>query len=197
MSFKRKNSYMAKLYFYYSAMNAGKSTALLQANYNYNERGMNTLLFTSGLDDRYDIGTITSRIGISSPAITFNGRFNFFDYVSKQKDISCVLVDEAQFLNKDQVYQLAKIVDDLNIAVLAYGLRSDFLGNPFEGSLYLLVLADILTEVKTMCFCGQKAIMNARITQDGKKVTSGSQIEIGGNDRYVSLCRKHYLDYQE
>lgn len=188
---------MAKLYFYYSAMNAGKSTTLLQANYNYQERGMKTLLFTSSLDNRYEVGTVTSRIGISSPAITFGSSFDFFEYVNENKDISCVLVDEAQFLTKWQVYSLAKVVDELNIPVLTYGLRSDFQGNPFEGSLHLLTLADELIEVKTMCFCGRKATMNARINKDGEKITSGDQIEIGGDDRYVSLCRKHYNNFNK
>lgn len=187
---------MAKLYFYYSAMNAGKSTALLQANYNYKERGMKTLLFTSGLDSRYELGKITSRIGVSAPAAIFYKGFNFVDYVKKYVDISCILIDEAQFLDKEQVYQLAYIVDDINIPVLAYGLRSDFMGNPFEGSLHLLILADVLSEVKTMCFCGSKAIMNVRINEKGEKVHSGEQVEIGGNDRYMSLCRKHYMSHK-
>ena len=187
---------MAKLYFYYSAMNAGKSTALLQANHNYKERGMNTLLFTSGLDSRYEVGKITSRIGISEPANVFYKGFDFVEFVKGYSDIACILIDEAQFLDKAQVYQLGYIVDNFNIPVLAYGLRSDFLGNPFEGSLHLLVLADVLSEVKTMCFCGSKAIMNARINEKGEKVHEGEQVEIGGNDRYVSLCRKHYMSHK-
>lgn len=185
---------MAKLYFYYSAMNAGKSTALLQANHNYIERGMKTLLFTSSLDNRYEVGTITSRIGISAPAVIFSDKFDFVKYVDKFDDISCILVDEAQFLTKEQVYQLAHIVDNLNIPVLAYGLRSDFQAKPFPGSLQLLLIADVLSEVKNMCFCGRKAIMNARTNEHGQKITDGDQIEIGGNERYISLCRKHYTE---
>lgn len=186
---------MAKLCFYYSAMNAGKSTMLLQSDYNYRECGMKTLLFTSSLDDRYKVGQITSRIGLSSPAFVFDESFNFVEFVKDYKDISCILVDEAQFLKKEQVYQLAYIVDNFDIPVLTYGLRSDFLGNPFEGSLHLLTLADVLSELKTMCFCGRKAVMNARINELGEKVTDGNQIEIGGEDKYISLCRKHYMNY--
>lgn len=186
---------MAKLCFYYSAMNAGKSTMLLQSDYNYRECGMKTLLFTSSLDDRYKVGQITSRIGLSAPAFIFDESFDFVEFVKDYKDISCILVDEAQFLKKEQVYQLAYIVDNFDIPVLTYGLRSDFLGNPFEGSLNLLTLADVLSELKTMCFCGRKAIMNARINESGEKVTCGNQIEIGGEDKYISLCRKHYMNY--
>jgi thymidine kinase len=185
---------MAKLHFYYSAMNAGKSTTLLQSSYNYNERNMNTLLFTPQIDDRFGTGKITSRIGLSDSARSFKREDNLYDYTIKElqsKKISCVLIDEAQFLTKQQVSQLCDITDSLNIPVLAYGLRSDFRGEPFEGSLYLLVWADNLIELKTICHCGKKATMNMRIDENGKVVRDGAQVEIGGNDRYVSVCRKH------
>lgn len=191
---------MAKLYFYYSAMNAGKTTTLLQSSYNYNERGMKTLLFTPSLDDRYEVGQITSRIGLNSKAFPFDTNFNFFKYIKEQfiqdsssAKISCILVDEAHFLTKKQVFELAEIVDILNIPVLTYGLRSDFLGEPFEGSKYLLTLAENLFEIKTVCHCGRKATMNLRIDKKGKAVREGEQIEVGGNERYVPLCRKHFI----
>jgi thymidine kinase len=183
---------MADLYFYYSAMNAGKSTSLLQTDHNYKERGMKTLLFTNSLDTRYGPGIIASRIGLQKQAITFDKDFDFFSYIKGTKGISCILVDEAQFLSKEQVTQLSRVVDILNIHVLAYGLRTDFMGNTFEGSERLLAIADILLELKTICHCGRKAIMNMRIDKDGNKVTGGDQIEIGGNERYVSVCRKHF-----
>lgn len=189
---------MAKLYFYYSAMNAGKSTVLLQSSYNYKEKGMDTLLFTSALDNRYGKGKITSRLGLAQDAVIFDEHFDLFDHAQKAKqanpNIGCVLVDEAQFLNKAQVYQLTRIVDKLNIPVLAYGLRSDYRGEPFEGSLYLLIWADNLSEIKTICHCGKKAIMNARVDEKGKVVIEGGQVFIGGNAHYVSLCRKHYKE---
>jgi thymidine kinase len=186
---------MAKLHFYYSAMNAGKTTTLLQSSYNYQERGMKTLLFTPLIDDRFKVGEITSRIGLSSVAISFDVHTNFFEYVAAEQNkekINCVLVDEAQFLSKNQVRQLADVAAQLNIPVLAYGLRSDFLGEPFEGSKYLLTWAQELNEIKTICHCGRKATMNARIDAGGEMVTKGNQIEIGGNDRYIALCYKHY-----
>lgn len=186
---------MAKLHFYYSAMNAGKTTTLLQSSYNYQERGMKPLLFTPLIDDRFKVGTITSRIGLASEAIGFDVQMNFFDFVQKTdaaEKISCVLVDEAQFLSKAQVQQLADVASQLNIPVLAYGLRSDFLGEPFEGSKYLLAWAQELNEIKTICHCGRKATMNARIDGEGRMVREGKQIEIGGNDRYIALCYKHY-----
>lgn len=186
---------MAKLHFYYSAMNAGKTTTLLQSSYNYQERGMKTLLFIPLIDDRFKVGTITSRIGLSSDAIVFDATMNFLDYVEtiqKKEKVNCILVDEAQFLSKDQVQQLTDVASGLNIPVLAYGLRTDFLGEPFEGSKYLLAWAQELNEIKTICHCGRKATMNARIEADGTMVTTGKQIEIGGNDRYISLCYKHY-----
>lgn len=193
----RNETIMAKLYFYYSAMNAGKSTTLLQSSYNYHERGMQTLLFTPIIDDRYQSGQITSRIGLQSQAIAFDNTMNLFlatkQELSKTKQRSgCILVDEAQFLTKAQVQQLTNISDELNIPVLCYGLRTDFLGEPFEGSLYLLALADELSEIKTICHCGKKATMNMRVDTQGRKVTAGAQIEIGGNDRYIATCRKHY-----
>ena len=188
---------MAKLYFYYSAMNAGKSTVLLQSSYNYQEKGMDTLLFTPAIDKRFGSDIISSRIGLSKTAVSFDDQFNLFDYTEKQlvnnPKITCVLLDEAQFLTKQQVMQLTAIVDKLNIPVLAYGLRSDFRGEPFEGSQYLLIWADNLIEIKTICHCGKKAIMNARIDATGNRIKTGEQIQIGGNEHYVSLCRKHFM----
>jgi len=188
---------MAKLYFYYSAMNAGKTTTLLQSSYNYHERGMDTLLFTPVFDDRFEPGKIASRIGLANDAISFDHSFNFFDYVEGARKtlpkLKCILIDEAQFLKKEQVLQLTQIVDQLKLPVLTYGLRTDFLGEVFEGSRYLLSWAEELTEIKTICHCGSKATMNARIDAQGKIVREGKQIEIGGNDRYIALCRKHYF----
>jgi len=183
---------VACLYFYYSAMNAGKTTSLLQTHHNYKERGMDTLLFTYAMDTRYGPGLITSRIGLQKQAITYDRDFDFFCYVKGAKSVYCVLVDEAQFLAKKQVDQLGEVVDKLDIPVLTYGLRTDFQGNTFEGSQRLLAIADILTELKTVCHCGRKATMNMRIDEHGKKITQGEQIEIGGNERYVSVCRKHF-----
>lgn len=187
---------MAKLYFYYSAMNAGKSTTLLQSSYNYQERGMNTLLFTPAIDTRFGTGKVHSRIGLHAEAIPFDNKLNLLDYVTtarnKIPNLKCVLVDEAQFLTKDQVMQLTDIVDDLNIPVLAYGLRSDFLGEPFEGSRYLLSWSDELVELKTICHCGRKALMNMRVDENNHAVRSGAQIEIGGNERYIATCRRHF-----
>ncbi len=187
---------MAKLYFYYSAMNAGKSTILLQAAHNYQERGMDALLFTAAIDNRYQTGKIYSRLGMSRDAVTFDTQFNLFDYAKNQQatnsTLACVLVDEAQFLTKEQVMQLTNIVDELKIPVLAYGLRSDYRGEPFEGSSYLLIWADQLTEIKTVCHCGRKAIMNKRVDEAGKVIRSGDQVHIAGNESYISVCRKHY-----
>jgi len=188
---------MAKLYFYYSSMNAGKSTNLLQSSYNYKERGMNTIVFAPSFDDRYGTGKITSRIGIETDATTFRTDTNLYDVVSAASDeqtVHCVLIDEAQFLTRDQVLQLSDLTDKLNIPVLAYGLRTDFQGEPFEGSKYLLAWADNLKELKAICHCGRKAIMVLRMDADGNAVTEGSQVEIGGNDRYVSMCRKHFKE---
>lgn len=188
---------MAKLYFYYSAMNAGKSTILLQSAYNYQERGMDTLLFMPAIATRAKPGKISSRIGLAANAITFDRTFNLFDFVKNtaknNSKLSCILVDEAQFLTKAQVLQLSNVVDQLNFPVLTYGIRSDFLGEPFEGSLYLLVWADNLIEVKTICHCGKKAIMNTRIDAQGKMIKQGGQIQIGGNESYTATCRKHFM----
>ena len=186
---------MAKLYFYYSSMNAGKSTNLLQSSYNYRERGMNTLVLAPQFDDRYGEGKVTSRIGIESEAHTFTGETDLFalvEAINCDTPLHCVLIDEAQFLTRDQVFQVSEVTDRLNIPVLAYGLRTDFQGEPFEGSKYLLAWSDNLKEIKAICHCGTKATMVVRMDDSGKAVTQGSQVEIGGNDRYVSMCRKHF-----
>jgi thymidine kinase len=186
---------MAKLYFYYSSMNAGKSTSLLQSSYNYRERGMSTLILAPELDDRYGVGKVTSRIGLHADATHFSTDDDLFALVSGHcaaGPLHCVLIDEAQFLTKDQVFQLGQICDGLDIPVLAYGLRTDFQGEPFVGSMYLLAWADNLKELKAICHCGAKATMVVRLDGDGNAVVEGSQIEIGGNDRYVSMCRKHF-----
>ncbi len=188
---------MAKFYFYYSSMNAGKSTSLLQSSYNYKERGMNTLVMAPKLDDRFGVGKVTSRIGIESEATTFRNDTNLFDVIAAsnaEEPLHCVLIDEAQFLTRDQVFQLTDVTDTLNIPVLAYGLRTDFQGEPFEGSKYLLAWADTLKELKAICHCGTKAIMVVRLDAEGNAVTEGSQVEIGGNDRYISMCRKHFKE---
>jgi thymidine kinase len=188
---------MAKLYFYYSSMNAGKSTALLQSSYNYRERGMTTLVLAPQLDDRYGVGKVTSRIGLESQAMTFAADEDLFKLIRSrdvESPLHCVLVDEAQFLSKEQVHQLGEVTDELNIPVLCYGLRTDFQGEPFEGSKYLLSWADNLKELKAICFCGSKATMVIRLDADGNAITQGSQVEIGGNDRYVSMCRKHFKE---
>lgn len=187
---------MAKLHFYYSAMNAGKSTTLLQSSYNYNERGMDTLLFIPQIDNRYGAGKVASRIGLESTAIPFTRDFDLYACVAaaveNNPNIKCVLLDEAQFLTKEQVHQLARVTDSINIPVLAYGLRTDFMGEPFEGSKYLLALADTLIEIKTICHCGKKATMNLRIDDKGNVLRAGDQVEIGGNERYVAVCRHHH-----
>ena len=186
---------MAKLYFYYSSMYAGKSTSLLQSSYNYRERGMNTLVLAPQLDDRFGVGKVTSRIGIESEATTFSNKTDLFKLVSDSgadEPLHCVLIDEAQFLTRDQVFQLSEVTDKLNIPVLAYGLRTDFQGEPFEGSKYLLAWSDNLKEIKAICHCGTKATMVLRMDANGNAVTEGSQVEIGGNDRYVSMCRRHF-----
>ena len=188
---------MAKMYFYYSSMNAGKSTALLQSSYNYRERGMNTLVLAPELDNRYGVGKVTSRIGLETEATTFKTDQNLFDIVKAKHDeqkLHCVLIDEAQFLTKDQVFQLGDVTDDLNIPVLAYGIRTDFQGEPFEGSKYLLAWSDNLKELKAICHCGTKATMVVRMDEQGNAVHEGSQVEIGGNDRYVSMCRRHFKE---
>lgn len=188
---------MAKLYFYYSSMNAGKSTALLQSSYNYRERGMQTLVLAPELDDRYGSGKVTSRIGIESEAHTFRPDENLFELVERHiadEPLHCVLIDEAQFLTRQQVFQLGDVTDQLKIPVLAYGLRTDFQGEPFEGSKYLLAWSDNLKEIKAICHCGTKATMVVRLDETGRAIREGSQIEIGGNDRYVSMCRKHFKE---
>lgn len=186
---------MAKLYFSYSAMNAGKSTVLLQASHNYRERGMQTLLLTASLDGRYGRGKITSRIGLSSDAHIFDDKTDMLVLITAEHEaetIHCVLVDEAQFLSEDQVWQLAEVADRLNIPVMCYGLRTDFQGNLFPGSARLLAVADNLREIRTICHCGSKATMVVRQDEKGRVLKSGAQVEIGGNEKYVSLCRRHW-----
>jgi thymidine kinase len=188
---------MAKLYFYYAAMNAGKSTTLLQADFNYRERGMRTMLYTAAVDDRSGYGVIDSRIGLAAEAGTYDGGTDIRAEVEaeiKRRQVDCILLDEAQFLTRDQVLQLASICDELNIPVLAYGLRTDFQGNLFDGSGALLALADTLVELKAICECGRKATMNLRVDEDGRAVRAGAQTEIGGNDRYIALCRRHFME---
>ncbi len=187
---------MSKLYFYYSAMNAGKSTTLLQSSYNYIERGMETLLFCPKFDVRYGDPKITSRIGLSQDAILFNEETRFFDLLEIKKEqiqnLRCILIDEAHFLKKKHIEALVAVTTKLNLPVLCYGLRSDFLGEPFEGSKYLLSWADELIEIKTICHCGKKATMNLRLDENSNAVIFGNQVHIGGNDTYVSLCRYHF-----
>lgn len=188
---------MAKLYFNYAAMNAGKSTTLLQSSFNYRERGMKTVEFTADIDTRDGEGLISSRIGLKRDAIIFNRQTDLHAIVAKRHQdgaVACVFLDEAQFLDGEQVLQLARVVDELGIPVICYGLRTDFLGELFEGSARLLALADEIRELKTICHCGRKAIMNLRIDTTGKAVTEGARVEIGGNDRYTPLCRKHYFE---
>jgi thymidine kinase len=184
---------MAKLYFYFSTMNAGKSTVLLQSSYNYREKGMQTQLFTPAIDTRHQQGLIHSRIGLSEPASIFYPSDDLYQIVKDaDTEYACVLIDEAQFLTRDQVYQLTEITDHLDIPVLAYGLRTDFKSELFEGSQYLLAWADELIEIKTICHCGRKATMILRLNEQGEVVSEGSQVLIGGNNLYVSTCRKHY-----
>lgn len=186
---------MAKLYFNYSSMNAGKSTMLLQANHNYIERGMKPEIYTSNLDSRFGTGEIVSRIGLKSKSNIFDIKTDIYSEIlnkRNKKKIDCVLIDEAQFLTKDQVTQLGQVVDTLNIPVLTFGIRTDFQGNLFEGSKYLLAWADNLKEIKTVCHCGRKATMVLRLNEQGQIVEDGSQIDIGGEEKYVSVCRKHF-----
>ena len=188
---------MAQMYFYYSAMNAGKSTVLLQSNYNYNERGMRTLVFAPTMDDRFGKGKVASRIGLEAAAEGFGPDDDLLGKIASEHEesrISCVLVDEAQFLSAAQVDQLAEVCDRLVIPVLVYGLRTDFQGNLFAGSARLMAVADNLQEIKTICHCGHKATMVLRIGADGNAVSEGAQIEIGGDERYVSVCRRHFKD---
>ena len=187
---------MAKLYFYYSAMNAGKTTTLLQSAYNYHERGMRTLILTPALDNRFGDGVVASRIGLKAHARRFRGDENLLALVeadiASQGPLHCVFVDEAQFLAKPQVWQLSDVVDKLGIPVLAFGLRTDFRGELFEGSRYLLAWADELQEIKTICHTGRKATMVVRVDEHGRAVTDGPQVEIGGNERYVSVSRAEF-----
>ncbi|NBD30536.1 MAG: thymidine kinase [Alphaproteobacteria bacterium] len=191
---------MAKLYFNYSTMNAGKSTVLLQASHNYVERGMQTYLLTARVDSRAGEGRIASRIGIGRPADTFTPKDDLLRLIQARLDqgpCACVFIDEAQFLSKAQVWQLARVVDDLNVPVMCYGLRVDFMGELFPGSAALLALADEMREVRTICHCGKKATMVVRMDGDGRVLTGGEQVQIGGNESYVSLCRRHWRDAVE
>lgn len=186
---------MAKLYFYYASMNAGKSSTLLQAAFNYGERGMKVMLWTAALDDRPGFGAISSRIGLAGDAHRFDGDTDIRASVLRQHGetpLACVLVDEAQFLGKEQVWQCARLADENDIPVVCYGLRTDFQGELFPGSAALLGIADSLVELKAVCECGRKATMNLRVDEKGDAVIDGAQTEIGGNDRYVALCRKHF-----
>ena len=188
---------MAKLYFYYAAMNAGKSTTLIQADFNYRERGMETMLWTAAHDDRSGAGVIGSRVALSAPAHTYSPEVDLFEATGdelRRRKLDCILIDEAQFLTRDHVLQLCRISDEAGIPVLCYGLRTDFQGNLFEGSAALLALADSLIELKAVCECGRKATMNLRVDAEGHAVAAGAQTEIGGNDRYVALCRRHFFE---
>lgn len=188
---------MAKVYFYYSAMNAGKSTVLLQSSYNYRERGMRTLLFTPSIDTRYGGGRIESRIGLRSSAISLTSAENLLNRVRTEHEaakVACVLIDEAQFLTSEQVWQASEVADTLDIPVLCYGLRTDFQGKLFPGGATLLALADDINELKTICHCGRKATMNLRLDPAGHAVKQGAQVEIGGNDRYIAVCRRHFKE---
>ncbi len=192
---------MAKLYFYYSTMNAGKTTSLLQSAYNYHERGMRTLIFTPSLDNRYGEGVVTSRIGLKADALRVSADENLFERVeadiAEHGQLHCVFVDEAQFLSRSQVWQISDVVDRLNVPVLAFGLRTDFRGELFEGSSYLLAWADNLEEIKTICHSGRKATMVVRVDEHGRAVTEGPQVEIGGNERYVSVSRAEFKKINE
>ncbi|EKO3589316.1 thymidine kinase [Vibrio metschnikovii] len=186
---------MAQMYFYYSAMNAGKSTTLLQSSFNYQERGMTPVIFTAAIDNRFGVGKVSSRIGLEADAHLFDDTTDLLHAITQlntEQKRHCVLVDECQFLTREQVYQLTEVVDKLGIPVLCYGLRTDFLGELFEGSKYLLSWADKLIELKTICHCGRKANMVIRTDEHGQAISEGDQVDIGGNDRYVSVCRQHY-----
>jgi len=194
---------MAQLYFYYSSMNAGKSTTLLQSSYNYQERGMKTQIYTASFDDRFGIGKVTSRLGISSQAELFSSETDLYEQMVLRQQIDsshtynkidCLLIDEAQFLTKKQVKQLTNIVDELNIPVLTYGIRTDFQGEPFIGSHYLLAWADKLIELKTVCHCGRKANFVVRLDTNGNAVKEGAQVDVGGNEKYESMCRVHFKE---
>jgi len=188
---------MAQLYFYYSAMNAGKSTTLLQSAFNYRERGMTPLILTAAIDNRAGVGKVASRIGLEAAAHIYDRETDVFSLVERLNDenkLDCLLVDECQFLSKAQVNALTDVVDKLNIPVLCYGLRTDFKGELFEGAQYLLAWADKLVELKTICYCGRKANRVLRTDEHGNAIHDGNQVEIGGNDRYVSVCRTHYKE---
>ncbi len=188
---------MAKLYFYYASMNAGKSSNLLQAAFNYGERGMKVMLWTAAIDDRENFGAIASRIGLNADAHRFHDETDMFRAVldvHRENELACVLIDEAQFLSEEQVWQCARLADEAGIPVLCYGLRTDFRGNLFPGSAKLLGLADSLVELKAVCECGRKATMNLRIDESGKAIGEGEQTEIGGNESYLALCRKHFME---
>ncbi len=188
---------MAKLYFSYSAMNAGKSTALLQASHNYRERGMHTLILTSAFDDRTKVGEVASRIGLRQGADLFSPDLDLLSFIEqrhREKAIACVFIDEAQFLTKTQVWQLSRVADELDIPVMCYGLRTDFQAKLFPGSAELLAIADQMREIRTICWCGSKAIMVLRLDRDGMPIVDGDQVEIGGNDKYVSVCRHHWRE---
>lgn len=191
---------MAQLYFYYSAMNAGKSTSLLQSAHNYREQGMEVMLFTAAIDDRFGTGVIKSRIGLSADATVFEKHTDFIELVSAKLDkqqLACVLVDEAQFLSREQVDQLAELVDKRDLPVLCFGIRTDFQGELFSGSSRLLAIADKLFELKTVCSCGRKATMTVRLDAQGNAIAAGEQVEIGGNERYESKCRRHHRELIE
>lgn len=191
---------MAKLYFYYASMNAGKSSNLLQAAFNYGERGMNVMLWTAAIDNRPGFGAISSRIGLAADAHRFRGDTDLGADVAvrhEETPLACVLIDEAQFLTKEQVWQCAEIADKAGIPVLCYGLRTDFQGELFPGSAALLGIADSLVELKAVCECGRKATMNMRVDSTGCAVVEGAQTEIGGNDLYVAMCRKHFAEKLE
>jgi thymidine kinase len=193
----RYPGFMAKLYFHYSTMNAGKSTLLLQASHNYRERGMQTYLLTAELDNRAGEGRIASRIGIGDAADLFAPGEDLFTRIENRLaagKVDCIFIDEAQFLEKAQVWQLARAVDDLNVPIMCYGLRVDFRGELFPGSAALLALADEMREARTICHCGKKATMVVRMGADGRALTDGAQIQIGGNETYVSLCRRHWRE---
>ena len=186
---------MAKLHFFYSTMNAGKSTSLLQSNHNYLESNLDTIIFLPDETNKSSNGQIVSRIGLKAKAVIADKDFNFIVYIKKNKTskLSCILIDEAQFLSKIQIRQLGEVADKLNIPVMCYGIRTDFRGELFEGSSELLALADNLIELKTICYdCGRKATMVVRVDKDGGVVTEGSKIQIGGNDQYTPVCRKHF-----
>ena len=189
---------MAKLYFSYSAMNAGKSAILLQSAYNYHERGMKTLLLKPEVDTRDPLSNhIVSRIGIKAQAEVFSTNTNLEEFIKKYYNntkVDCILLDESQFLTSDQVWQLASISDDFGIPVMCYGLRTDFKGNLFPGSATMLAIADDVREIRTLCWCGRKATMTMRFDTKGNAITDGQQVEVGGNEKYISLCRRHWLE---